>query len=504
MTLSTKPTLTYNTITAEYVYTCTREGKEIPSRCRLKWSKRDQAWKTKDWAMAMRAAELAGLSTQMFEDKLIKPPATLVLPDFLYDYQKSGVCTIVSNPNLLLADEQGLGKTVQAIEALRHLPVRRILVLCPASLKYVWQDQIDLWSDHLISQVVASGKSDVLTTNNVVVSNYDLVSKRYIYDQLKAWDPDMVIYDEAHYLKNPTSKRAKASFLLGANAKRRLMLTGTPMLNRPMELYSILRFLKRETVQPYDSFKKYGYKFCNGKEGPFGFDVKGASCTDELNYRLKRTVMLRRLKKDVLTELPKKTVQIIPMQQTPETKKIIKQEGLFDINKILEKPDAVISGEMATVRRELGEAKLSQSISHIKDLMAGGVEKIVVFAYHKAVCEGLHQAFEEEGAVLVYGGTSTINRKEHVDRFQTDDKTRVFVGQLQAAGTGLTLTAASTVVFVENSWVPGEMDQAVDRCHRIGQDNKVTAQVLVVKDSIDHVIMRSMFFKKRRIQEVLK
>jgi len=499
-----KPTLTYDPLTQEYYYKCSREEKDIPKQCRMKWSAGNTAWKTKDWALAMRAAELSGIGTEMFRDKLLKPPARLTLPDFLYDYQKEGIQTIVANKNLLLADEQGLGKTVQTIEALRYIDARRILVLCPASLKYMWQEQFDQWSDNLLTQVVANGKSAIVATNNVVIANYDLVSKRYIYEQLRDWSPDMVIYDEAHYLKNPTSKRAKASFLLGAKASRRLMLTGTPMLNRPIELYSILRFLKRETVEPYDNYKKYGYKFCNGKEGPFGFDVKGASCTDELNYRLKRTVMLRRLKKDVLTDLPSKTMQIIPMEQTKDTKKIVKQEGLFDVAKILEKPDANLIGEMATIRRELGEAKLPQSVSYIKDVMASGVEKVVVFAYHKVVCEGLYEAFKDDGAVLVYGGTASTDRQRYVDRFQKDADTKVFIGQIQAAGTGLTLTAASHVVFVENSWVPGEMDQAVDRCHRIGQENKVIAQVLVVKDSIDHVIMRSMFFKKRKIKEVLE
>ena len=534
-----KPTLTYDPLTQEYYYACSREEKDIPKQCRMKWSAGNTAWKTKDWALAMRAAELSSIGTARFKDKLLKPPARLTLPDFLYDYQKEGIQMIVANKNLLLADEQGLGKTVQTIEALRYIDVRRILVLCPASLKYMWQEQFDQWSDNLLTQVVANGKSAIdpqknggpslytpaefdpedqyplipvqingesriIQPCNVVIANYDLVSKRYIYEQLRDWSPDMVIYDEAHYLKNPTSKRAKASFLLGAKASRRLMLTGTPMLNRPIELYSILRFLKREAVEPYDNYKKYGYKFCNGKEGPFGFDVKGASCTDELNYRLKRTVMLRRLKADVLTDLPSKTMQIIPMEQTKDTKKIVKQEGLFDVNKILEKPDANLIGEMATIRRELGEAKLPQSISYIKDVMASGVEKVVVFAYHKAVCEGLYEAFKDDGAVLVYGGTASTDRQRYVDRFQKDADTKVFIGQIQAAGTGLTLTAASHVVFVENSWVPGEMDQAVDRCHRIGQNNKVTAQVLVVKDSIDHVIMRSMFFKKRRIKEVLK
>ena len=499
-----KPSLSYNDLTHEYFYACTREDKEIPQQCRLKWSSGNTAWKTKDWARALRAAELSGITTELFKDKLLKPNGQLTLPDFLYDYQKEGIQTIVANPNLLLADEQGLGKTVQTIEALRHLPVQKVLILCPASLKYMWQEQFDEWGQHWLTQVIVNGKSELVQTNNIVIANYDLVSKRYIYEQIKAWEPDMVVYDEAHYLKNPTSKRAKASFLLGAKAQRRLMLTGTPMLNRPIELYSILRFLKKEAVEPYTTYKQYGYKFCNGKEGPFGFDVKGASNTDELNYRLRRTVMLRREKKDVLTDLPTKTMQVIPMEQTPDTKKIVKLEGLFDVSAILEKPEANIIGEMATIRRQLGEAKLPQSITYIKDVMASGVHKVVVFAYHKLVCEELYEAFKKDGAVLLYGNTAAADRKLAVDKFQKDVDTKVFVGQIQAAGTGLTLTAASHVVFVENSWVPGEMDQAVDRCHRIGQNNKVTAQVLVVKDSIDHVIMRSMFFKKRKIKEVLK
>jgi len=140
-----KPTLTYDSLSQEYFYACSREEKDIPKQCRMKWSAGNTAWKTKDWALAMRAAELSGIGTEMFRDKLLQPPARLTLPDFLYDYQKEGIQTIVANKNLLLADEQGLGKTVQTIEALRYIDVRRILVLCPASLKYMWQEQFDQW-----------------------------------------------------------------------------------------------------------------------------------------------------------------------------------------------------------------------------------------------------------------------------------------------------------------------------------------------------------------------
>ena len=490
----------------EYLLRIDKEQKAIPKQCRMRWSPGLNGWITKDWARALRACEVLGITTKLFDQYLLKRPKrvlNLCAPEHLYPYQKEGVKAICANESLMLADEQGLGKTLQIIEAMRILKPEKAIVVCPASLKYTWLAEFEKWYPELSVEVIKTGRHKISDSTKVAIVNYDLIGRRNIYDELKAFNAEMAVYDEAHYLKNVEAKRTKAAFLIGKNVRRRVLLSGTPMINRPIELYALLRFLKKEILKPYDTYKLYGYKFCDGKQDQFSFDVSGASNTDELNYRLRRGIMLRRLKKDVLKELPDKTVQLIPMDPTCDTTPVLNKEKNLDVKEILKRPEAQLVGEMATIRRELGLAKLPQAVSYIRDLL-NNIDKVVVFAYHREVCESLQDKLSDLGAVLVYGGTTTEKRRDNINEFQKDADIKVFIGQIQAAGAGVTLTASSHVVFVENSWVPGEVDQAIDRCHRIGQKNPVNAQFLVVKDSIDHIIMRSMLNKKRITKEILK
>lgn len=486
-----------------------KADKLIAKRTRLIWSAGHGTWRTKDWGRALCAAELLGYETAVFTNILgvnrVKNPKGMIwkFGKHLFPYQREGVERILSQKNTLLADEQGLGKTVQVIEACYLMQPKKTLIICPASIKFVWAEQWAKWGDSTdVLDVVIGGKHNIRPDANVIVVNYDLMARRHIHDQLLDLEFDVVAYDEAHYLKNPKAKRTKAVFGITKNVERKIMVTGTPMTNRPIDVYALIRFMNKATIEPHADYRKFGYYYCAGYEGRFGFDCSGASNIDELHYKLKKTLMIRRLKKDVLPDLPDKLIQLVPLEQTPETNRIVKLESEFNIADLKKQPELGAIGEMATLRRELGMAKLPQAISHIETTLAN-VNKLVVFAYSKDVCEKLVEALETYNPVMIYGATPSAKRQSYVTKFQEDETCRVFIGQIQAAGVGLTLTAASHIVFVENTWLYADLEQAVDRCHRIGQKDTVNADILVVKDSLDETMLKYIFDKKKVANELI-
>lgn len=436
----------------------------------------------------------------------------------LMPFQNAGVEEIRERKNVLLADEQGLGKTAQAISYLniaQLLPHQRIIIICPASLKLNWVREFLKFGSpgayHI--KVMTHGKDrirtdrSILTGNscNVVIVNYDLLKSRFMLDQLIAFNATIVIGDEVHYLKNPKTARTKNVGKLINKKQKVIFISGTPMTNRPMELYPILKMISPETIQPFDDWKRYAYRFCNGREGRWGFDATGSSHEAELGDRLRATCMIRRLKKDVLDQLPDKTLTVLPFEQNKATGKIVEQEYrfTFDLENLKKHPEKGTVGDLAKLRHELTLAKLPQSIAAIQDLLQS-VDKVVVFAWHRDVMEGLKIGLEEFNPVLLVGGMSINNKQASVDAFQKDDKVRVFIGQIQAAGVGITLTASSHVEFVEATWVPGEIDQAVDRCHRIGQKSSVNVRFHVVEKSLDETMLVSILKKKKVINKILK
>lgn len=344
------------------------------------------------------------------------------------------------------------------------------------------------------------------------------------YDRLKQIAPaepyDLLVADEAQYLKNPAAKRTKLFFAIPA--KRTLFLTGTPILNRPIELFTML-----QRLDPLDLGADkwaFAHKYCGAKEKEVTivkrnpktgkvisverkmvWDFNGASNLDELQEKMRSKFMVRRLKKDVLKELPAKRRQIIPLDRSGAEKlllaeqKLARQIGFEEMARKLESGGAVAMTEMSKVRHELGLAKVDTAIDHITDVLEN-TSKVVVFAHHRDVIEELHRAFQGAGMVSVHGGVPATLRQRYVDVFQSNPNCRVFIGQIQAAGVGITLTAASTVIFVEQDWVPGNMSQAEDRCHRIGQQESVLVQYLVFDGSLDATMAQTLI-KKSRVAE---
>lgn len=420
------------------------------------------------------------------------------------DYQKAGI-HFSKDKNTLIADEMGLGKTIQAIGVLNlHPEYENILVICPASLRLNWKREIEKWTvnDYTIGVV---NRDDYPENTDILIINYDVVQKHREKLMEREWD--LLIIDEAHYLKNPKAARTQAILgkgkkIPGINAKHRIFLTGTPILNRPVELFPIISSLDPER---WNSFFSYAKRYCAAAGNGWGWDFSGASNLEELQDRLRSTIMIRRLKMDVLTELPSKRRQVIELPADARIKKLLKQETTvwdskrevienlrvaLELSKVSDNVEDYRNAmanlregieahftEMAKLRQEIAILKVPYVVEHVKNATG----KVVIFAHHKEVVKELKKELGDEAVVLV-GDTKIEDRQAAVDAFQNDPKILYFIGSIKAAGVGITLTAASHVVFAELDWVPGNISQAEDRCVLEGQPILTTNGWVKVED----------------------
>ena len=407
----------------------------------------------------------------------------------LRPYQIEGVQKLIDfDRDARLADEPGLGKTIQVAHYVNRTNPFSVLVVCPASLRTNWQRELSEW---LTAPVVL----DVYSYEGITKLPND-----FVYD--------LAVFDEAHYMKNPAAARTKAG--LAVTAARRLFLTGTPIVNKPMDMYPILKSLGLSM-----SKSGFGKRFCNGhlvcvKQRPFrkyAWDFSGASNTEELHKLLVENVMVRRRKADVLTELPAKTRQVIeidaPHGDNTELCKALtaKYGSLTAAAKNLVDDGAPVGfAGLASYRLEQAKRKLPFVLNYVENLLEEN-DKVVVFAYHREIIETIHAHFPE--SVLLYGGMSDREKDASVQAFQNGNA-KLFIGQITAAGTGITLTASSTVVFAELDWVPGNVIQAEDRCHRMGQKDNVLVIHLVLRDSLDSRIVKALVRKQQIIEEVIR
>lgn len=476
-------------------------------------------------------------------------------------YQKAGILFAAERNDTMIADSPGLGKTIQAIGLINHLDLRSGLIVCPATLKLNWLKEMIKWLVDKSLTVGVSYGGEVPETDFVII-NYDILARNRDILWRDHWD--ILVCDEAQYLSSGKSKRTQAIFgdygdyndstrrkkiaiksrpdkqgrtttlkVPCLRAQYRVMLTGTPMMKRPADMWTIIRDFDPTGLGA--SWVDFGTTYCEGYQGPFGFVADGGSNLDELNEKLRKTFMIRRLKSNVLKDLPQKTREVVVFP--PEgLKKLIKTERdkftsalamlaaandnipynpkqahvdldpgfvLDTMTKILPQgfkaedigdlqPGDIEPGFAAysEARHDLALSKLPMAIEHIKRLVDSG-EKIIVFAIHKDVVAGIYEAFPT--AARIIGGMSAKKVEAEKLRFQGDkdkgidpeDDCRVIIANLKAGGVGHTLTEATIVVFVEMWSVPGDMEQCEDRAHRYGLEHNVLIQYLVVDGSMD-------------------
>lgn len=427
-------------------------------------------------------------------------------------YQLAGIAYALGRAATLIGDEPGLGKTIQAIGIVNADPsIGRVLVICPASLKLNWRLELVKWLARPLTVGIANGG---FPTTDVVIVNYEQVAKWRKH--IDAFAPDLLVVDEVHLTKNPEAQRTKA--ILGyydrrskaqtakpIAAARRVFMTGTPIVNRPIELWTLVQALDPNGLGK--SWWTYAHRYCNAHRTEYGMDVSGSSNLDELQSKLRAACMVRRLKADVLKELPAKRRQIIvlPAESAEAKASIAREQGIVpeEYRDAVEALAEVEVGfeDFSRVRHETALAKVPQVIEHIREALEE-TDKVVVMAHHLDVVGMVRAAFPDISVVLT-GETPIEQRQEAVSRFQSDPGTRLFVGTIRAAGVGITLTAASRVVFVELDPVPGIMSQAEDRCHRIGQDESVLVQHLVFDGSIDARIAHILVGKQSVLDEAM-
>ena len=409
-------------------------------------------------------------------------------------YQKAGIAYAVQRQATLIGDEMGLGKTIQAIGVINATAPKTVLVVCPASLKINWKNEMTKWlvADRDI-QIVNGGGEQIPENPDVVIINYDVLSKHQTAINSRTWD--LVVMDEAHYIKNPKAKRT--AIAVGIKADRKVVLTGTPIANRPIELQPIAGYL--DPVN-FGNFFKFGLRYAGAYRDRFGWNFSGASNLNELQRNLRQSFMIRRKKDEVLKELPSKVRQIIVL---PNTEYGDEMQREFDsmADAVAETSTAEIEFErMSGVRHDTALAKVGDVVEHVSAID----HQVVVMAHHKDVVEGIKRGLESVGkrVVTLTGDCNQAHRQNSVETFQAGEAD-VFIGTIGAAGVGITLTSASHVVFAELDWVPGNVSQAEDRCHRIGQKNSVLVQHLVVDGSIDARLAQTLVNKQRVLDKSL-
>lgn len=438
-----------------------------------------------------------------------------------YHYQALGTRFLASRRRALLADEPGLGKSKQAIDACDQIEAKRVIVICPAVVRPSWKRQFELWQKRERPIRVLESRGLFPMRDGVTIASYELVKD--VLDSLEPADVDALIIDEAHYLKNRKAKRTKTVYGTRCNGSGGLVdrgvyvwaLTGTPAPNDPSELWPIMRALFPEALRKdrFDrplAFWAFVNRYCRTVMVGVGrMKIVGGKNLQELRECL-QPHMLRRQAEDVLHELPPWRFDDVPLQakdvagidwQDPRLEKLLKalQE---DDRKALKQ----LSLDLSTMRRLIGVAK-ARAVAELLDAeFDGGLRKIVLFAWHHDVIDALVQRLQAHRPQVITGMTSPGDREGALEAFQKDDRARVFIGQIKAAGVGLDglQQATSEVLFVESSWSPNDNMQAAHRVRRIGQVLPVRVRFASLAGSIDEQISAALRRKTEMLTQLFE
>jgi hypothetical protein len=481
-----------------------------------------------------RAAGLVALSSATDGTLGSAPSAALAnLGGELKPFQRAGVAYLLEQRRAFLADEQGLGKTIEALATLEADDAYPAVVVCPASLKLNWMREIERWLPGRSAQAltgtgvkrsaasgptihVAAGdttgssaadvpSADVpsaelpaadIPSADITVVNYDILAARA--EGLAALGPKALVLDESHYCKNAAAKRTQAVARLANRVPSEglvLALTGTPVMNRPGELIAQLRIIGR--LADFGSGAQFGRRF------------KGADAHMRLHWHLRSRCFVRRLKVDVLPQLPAKTRTVVPVELDNEAEYRLAEKDVIawlrsrplDLSELDAKVAAALRAErlvrLNALKMLAARGKLHAALAWIHDFCSSG-ERLVVFARHREIQRAVVARFPH--ALHILGEDSHAARDASLEAFQTADNSenQLIVCSIEVAGQGLTLTQASNVAFLELDWTPAKHDQAEDRCHRIGQQDAVNAWYLLAAGTIDET-MATLLERKRAI-----
>ncbi len=440
----------------------------------------------------------------------------------LFPYQKKGVDFILREKKVIIADEMGLGKSAQALMAMNKLGFQKVLIACPASLQSNWQIEAKKWINKVPEIIYHS--QDIRNFNVISYSRIHKLSPNLIKKY------QMIILDESHYIKNIKAKRTIAVLKIIQGISYRVLLTGTPILNRPIELVPQL-----QAIGLLHSNKKkwqFIYKYCNPKKGFFGWDFTGSSELKDLSKRLS-PFMLRRSKRQVLPQLPKKHVystlldmpdpqgyqRVLEHHDHSIKTKNIKYQALFKnlqdlsnnerkryIERLENQEYNQLKYAVLTKIEKLRQITVKQKIQaskYLLDTFEDYGTKVIVFCTHRNTIKLLQKRYKPV-SISISGEVPVKKRQSLIETFQQDPNIIFLFATIQTVGTGYTLTQAQNIIFLELGWTPAEHKQAEDRIHRIGQKKQVNINYLVLKDSIDEEIIKLLFEKNEVSEEITK
>jgi len=420
------------------------------------------------------------------------------------DHQKEAIQKLVENKKFILADDMGLGKTTSTIIAALETGAKKILIICPATLKINWKREIENYSDRPI--FISEGKQ-FSTEHDFVIVNYDIMKN--FHDPKKKDESlilmskfDLVIIDEAHYIKNAQAQRTKLINDITKSVDRLWLLTGTPMTSRPIDYFNLLSLIDSPVAK---NWMAYVIRYCAGfqfKVGPRKiWNVQGASNLEELRDRT-AGLTLRRLKENVL-DLPDKIITPVYLRLKSKVYEEVMGDyyNWYEKNPEESKSLTVQFTKLTKVRQIIADEKISQTIEIAENIIEQD-KKVIIFCNFT---DSLNKITEHFGkaAVKLDGSMSKHERQFSVDQFQENDKVKVFVGNIKAAGVGITLTSAEAVIFNDLSFLPSDHAQAEDRAYRYGQKNNVLVYYPIFENTIEGIIYDILHNKKQVIATVM-
>ena len=385
----------------------------------------------------------------------------------LLPHQKEGVEFILNNSSAFVCDDMGMGKTRTVIEAMIQRSQFPILVICPSALKLNWRNEIARWAG--IDLEIDNLEQDIIITNYERMNKYKF--------EIQALPIKQLVLDESHSFKEESSKRTQLALAWSRKIPYKILISGTPMLNRPRELITQMEILNN--IHKVGGREKFLEKYCNPRHSQYGIDYSGCSDLQELHQTM-NGIWLRRTKDDLENKLPTKTIVPIPIIE-------------------LNQPAPRSFHDIERYDRAVLYKKLDASVDFIEQLLERD-EKVVVFVHHKDIGKALNMKFPD--ASVIVGGQSPVHRQFNIDNFQLHD-TQIIICSLQASAVGLTLTASRCAVFIEYPWSPALLAQAQDRVHRLGQDKDVFIFYLYGQGSIDEYRLNTNSFKKAVIDYIV-
>ena len=423
------------------------------------------------------------------------------------EHQKVAIEKLLANDKFILADDMGLGKTTAAVIASMECDVKKVLIVCPASLKINWEREIKNYTDKKV--LIVEGRKwgstfDYYIINYDILKNYHTTEKSEDSDDYKLLVNekfDLAIVDEAHYVSNTTANRTRLLNDVLETIPRVWLLTGTPMTSRPINYFNLLKIVDSPLTLNWQSYVR---RYCKGYQFTVGnrkvWNTSGASNLDELRERTKSYV-LRRMKTDIL-DLPEKIVTpvFVELSSKMYDEELEEFTRISNDNKDKETLSVTLN-RLMKIRQLIAYEKIPYTCEIIDKCLDQG-KKVIVFTNFTMSLDMLHEKYKKN-SVILNGSMSKEKKQESVDRFQNEDKIKIFISNIIAGGVGITLTAGEVVVMNDLSFVPAHHSQAEDRAYRYGQKNSVLVYYPVFENTVEKIIYNILQKKKNVIDQVM-